>query len=179
MRNILYKSENIIPWDTQSAFKMSSYNTVCEDNMVFCYIKAYVHKTDLVICSYCFTEEPADYANMHLYLGVNAAAGGEIIRIDYGYNGIEATESGLPRSAVTFRSFKADDEQGFYWCGEITIDGSFIAQHSGSPLEEKSILTLNLTQSFKNGDTAALFGDVTEKEYNRATEAQAFVVLNY
>ncbi len=180
MQNILYKSENIIPWDTQSAFKMNSYSAQCEENMVFFYMKAYVHKSDLVLCSYCFTEKPAEYANMHLYLGLSPENSDDIIKIDYGYNGIENMPGNMKAaSAVEYRSFKADDEQGFYWCGEIRIKGDFIAEYSGRPLREKSILTMNLTQSFENGDMAALFGDVTVKGYNRAADTQVFVVLNY
>ncbi len=180
MQNILYKSENIIPWDTQSAFKMNSYNTTVEENMVFCYMKAYVHKNDLVLCSYCFTETPAEYANMHLYLGLSLENNDEIIRIDYGFSGIENMPEIMKNDgAVEYRSFKADDEQGFYWCGEIRIKSNFIEEYSGIILQEKSILTINLQQSFENGDAAALFGDVSAPEYNRADNTQVFVVLNY
>ena len=65
MRNIIYKSENIIPWDTQSAFKMNSYNAQVEEHMVFCYLKSYVHGGNLVLCSYCFTEHPQGKDNIH------------------------------------------------------------------------------------------------------------------
>jgi len=180
VQNILYKSESIIPWDTQSAFKMNSYNASCEENMVFCYMKAYVHKNDLVLCSYCFTETPAEYANMHLYLGLNPEKNNEIIRIDYGFNGIENMPESMKNSGtVEYRSFKADDEQGFYWCGEIRVKSSFVEKYCGTALQEKSILTINLEQSFENGDSAALFGDVTAPEYNRADNTRVFVVLNY
>ena len=180
MRNILYKSDNIIPWDTQSAFKMNSYSVQCEENMIFCYLKAYVHKSDLVLCSYCFTEKPAEYANMHLYLGLGAEKSSDKICIDYGYSGIENMPEDMKTAAgAEFRSFRADDEQGFYWCGEIRIKGEYISLLSGNFLQERSILTINLTQSFDNGDMAALFGDVSAKGYNREAEAETFVVLNY
>ncbi|MBR5521304.1 MAG: hypothetical protein IKU54_04835 [Oscillospiraceae bacterium] len=180
MENILYKSENIIPWDTQSAFKMNSYRAHKEEHMVFCYMKSYVHKNDLVLCSYCFTEKPADGANMHLYLGLNPENPDNVIVINYGFDGIESLVTDKPAdNAVTYRSFKADDEQGFYWCGEIKIDGGFIAEHYGTELMEKSILTMNLTQTFPDGDMAVLFGDAECDGYDRTAEMKVFVVLNY
>ncbi|MBQ8604692.1 MAG: hypothetical protein IJ410_07620 [Oscillospiraceae bacterium] len=180
MQNILYKSENIIPWDTQSAFKMTSYRVQREENMVFCYMKAYVHQNDLVLCSYCFTEKPAPFANMHLYLGLDRENPEKVIKINYGYDGIESIQSDKMTVAdVIYRSFKADDEQGFYWCGEITIDGDFIRGYSGTSLQEKSLLTMNLTQSFENGDFAVLFGNAEDQEYKRTANMGVFVVLNY
>ena len=177
MQNILYKSENIIPWDTQSAFKMNSYNVRCEENMVFCYMKAYVHRDDLVLCSYCFTEKPAEGANMHLYLGLDEKNPEKNIRIDYGYDGIACVN--CEGADISYRSFRADDEQGFYWCGEITVKGGFIREYSGRNLQEKSILTINLTQDFPGEDFATLFGDAQQADFNRADNMAVFVVLNY
>ena len=178
MENILYKSENIIPWDTQSAFKMNSYNTTVEENMVFCYMKAYVHKKDLVLCSYCFTEKPADGANMHLYLAVCESSDTHVI--DYGFGGIAGVQSAtMTADDIEYRTFKADDEQGFYWCGEITVKGDFIEKLCGRPLAEKSIVRLNLTQTFANGDKAALYGNAQSTGFDRAAEMKVFVVLDY
>ena len=63
MQNIIYKSRGQIPWDTQSAFKATNYKSRCEEHMVYCYLKSYVHGADLVICTYCFTAEPEKNAD--------------------------------------------------------------------------------------------------------------------
>ncbi len=181
MHNIIYKSESIIPWDTQSAFKMTSYNTHKEENMVFCYLKAYVHKSDLVLCSYCFTENVSDYANMRLYLNLNPEKSTDFLTIDYGFGGIAtACFNGKScKEKLVFNSFKTDDEQGYYWCGEITIPHRFIKETSGALPEEKSLITMNMTQTFTDGDLAVLFGDRRDENYIPQENARVFVVLNY
>ena len=183
MGNIIYKSENIIPWDTQSAFKMTSYNTQLEEHMVFCYLKSYVHQGNLVLCSYCFTENPVGNGNMHIYLNLDAADRNKILQLDFGYEGIGNISLGgeavMDRHCISFRPFKTDDEQGFYWCGEIVIDKDTIRNLYGTALEEKSIFTLNMTQTFENGDFSVLFGDACEKDYSPQENMNVFVVLNY
>ncbi len=183
MENIIYKSENIIPWDTQSAFKMTSYKTVVEDHMVFCYLKGYVHKGNLVLCSYCFTENPVGDDNMHIYLNLDMAQKDKVLQLDFGYEGVSnvsfADKPVEDKDIVSFRPFKTDDEQGFYWCGEIVIDKNTINSLYGVQLDEKSIFTLNMTQTFDNGDFCTLFGDACEKDYTPQENMNVFVVLNY
>lgn len=182
MQNIIYRSENIIPWDTQSAFKMTSYKTEKEEHMVFCYLKSYVHGGNLVLCSYCFAEKPEGNDNIHLYLNLSPNTIG-LMQIDFGYEGIRnITFNGLDisdRRNISLHPFKTDDEQGFYWCGEIVIDKSIISQLWNTALEEKSIFTLNMTQTFNNGDFSVLFGNADEENYRPENNMNVFLILNY
>ena len=182
MRNIIYKSENIIPWDTQSAFKMNSYTAQVEEHMVFCYLKSYVHGGNLVLCSYCFTEHPQGKDNIHLYLNLSPDKNGAVMQIDYGYDGmgkIVYDKKEITGDGISLNCFKTDDEQGFYWCGEITVDKAAVNQLWNTDLEEKSIFTLNMTQTFENGDFSGLFGDVTKVDYLAENNMNVFLVLNY
>lgn len=186
MRNIIYKSDSTLPWDTQSAFKMTSYNASVEENMVFCYIKAYIHQNDFVLCSYCFVENPDGDDNLRLFLNLNPECGNDLLQIDFGYGGISSAllkKSGNTeinyKDEITFSSFKADDEQGFYWCGEIRIPRRSVEKMFNVSLKEKSIIRLNMLQKFSNGDFSSLFGDTAHPDYLRADNMEIFVVLNY
>ena len=183
MENIIYKSENIIPWDTQSAFKMTSYNTTKEENMVFCYLKSYVHGRDLVLCSYCFVENPAGNDNIHLYINLAPENRDKLLEIRFGYEGMGSLllADKIPATAdgVKYRCFKTDDEQGFYWCGEIVLEESFIMENFGIKLEERSIFTMNMVQDFGGGEYSVLCGDATVPGYNPAENMGVFNVLDY
>ena len=183
MQNIVYKSDSIIPWDTQSAFKMTSYKTETEQNMVFCYLKGYVHGGDLVLCSYCFTENPVGDNNIQIYANLSPENKDKVLQLNFGFEGISKltlegkdVEGG---QGITFHPFKADDEQGFYWCGEIVISKEAINTLYGAKLEEGSIFTLNMVQSFDNGDFSTLFGDADSEEFSRVENMNVFLVLNY
>lgn len=185
MRNIIYKSDSTLPWDTQSAFKMTSYNTSVEENMVFCYVKAYIHQNDFVLCSYCFVENPDNSDNLQLFLNLNPEQAGGFLQINFGYNGISSaimkkgdSEKDY-KEKTSFSSFKADDEQGFYWCGEIRIPMELSKEIFNVTLREKSIISLNMVQKFSNGDFSCLFGDSTAADYSPADNMEIFVVLNY
>ena len=183
MHNIIYRSENIIPWDTQSAFKMTGYNTVCEEHMIFCYLKGYVHRGNMVLCSYCFTENPAGNDNIHLYINLSPEEKEKVLQIDFGFEGIKSVylegKDVTDKGYVSLRPFKTDDEQGFYWCGEITISSDALAEMYGVQLAEGSIFTLNMTQTFAGGDFSVLFGDACEENYSPADNMNVFVILNY
>ena len=182
MRNIIYKSENIIPWDTQSAFKMNSYNAHLEEHMVFCYLKSYVHGGNLVLCSYCFTEHPQGKDNIHLYLNLSPDKNGAVMQIDYGYDGmgkIVYDKKEITGEGISLNCFKTDDEQGFYWCGEIRIPAAFTQEYAGTSLGEKSIVAINMVQDFTGGDYAVLFGIAEEKNYIPENNMDVFVILNY
>ena len=183
MGNIIYKSDNIIPWDTQSAFKMTNYRVSVEENMIFCYLKAYVHGGDLVLCSYCFTEHPQGNDNIHLYINLNPENRDNILKIDFGFDGVkEISFRGQPVTGthpVEYRPFKTDDEQGFYWCGELVIKAETIKQLANSCLEENSVLTLNMSQTFENGDCSVLFGNPEQENFMAENNMDVFVVLNY
>ena len=182
MHNIIYKSDSILPWDTQSAFKMTSYKTDKEEHMVFCYLKGYVHGQDLVLCSYNFTENPSGDDNMELFLNLSPEKDKEnILKITYGYDGVKSAVIGGVdyKDSIDFRKFKANDEQGFYWCGEIVLSHKIIKKLWYSIIQEKDIITLNMVQKFDNGDFSVLCGDATENNYNPESDMEVFVVLNY
>ena len=183
MQNIIYKSGNIIPWDTQSAFKMTSYNCSMEEHMVFCYLKAYVHGKDLVLCSYCFSENPKRGKNLQLYINLNPENMDKVLKIEYDYFGLGnmyLSEKQLQdTSGIGYSSFRTDDEQGFYWCGETVIKTDAIARLAGTQLEEKSVVTLNLVQTFENGDFSVLCGDATAEKYMPEENMGVFVILDY
>lgn len=88
MQNIIYKSRGQIPWDTQSAFKATNYKSRCEEHMVYCYLKSYVHGADLVICTYCFTAEPEKNADISLYLNLNPELG-KTLCLNFGFDNLE------------------------------------------------------------------------------------------
>lgn len=179
--NIIYRSAQPLPWDTQSAFKLTSYKSGCEDTMVFCYLKGYIHGDRLVLCSYCFVENPGE-EKLALYLRPNGEKAGELLCVEYGFEGIKdcfaVTENGEKekREFPDFSSFKSDDEQGFYWCGEITLP----LDDLDSRMEKgENIICLNLVLSFPGGDFAALCPDVCRPDYSPEDNLEVFVVLNY
>ncbi len=182
MQNIIYKSDNIIPWDTQSAFKMMNYYTRLEEHMVFCYLKSYVHKNDLVLCSYCFEEQPKGCDKLHLYINPQPEVSADYIKVDFGFDGVSSAMFGAYdlTGDIAYSSFKADDEQGFYWCGEIIIPAHVLKEHRNVVLREKGIITMNMVQSFENGDTSVLFANrQTENRSSARDDMSIFVVLNY
>ncbi len=182
MGNIIYRSENIIPWDTQSAFKMTGYNVSCEEHMIFCYLKAYVQGGNLVLCSYCFTENPVGNDNIHLYINFNPENRADVLKADFGFEGVNNISfrgMAVEKDSIGFRPFKTDDEQGFYWCGELVIKAETIKQLTGVKLEENSIFTLNMVQSFENGDFGVLFGNPLAECYRPEEHMDIFLVLNY
>ncbi len=181
MQNIIYKSDNIIPWDTQSAFKMTGYKSSCEENMVFCYVKTYVHGGDLVLCSYCFDEHPGEKSNMRLYINASPENREKYFKIDFGFNGISCADfsGAMLKDGIFYNSFKTDDEQGFYWCGEITLSKDLLKELCDIELKEKSLVTINMVQNFDNGDFSVLYGNRQDDNYNPVDNMEVFVVLNY
>lgn len=182
--NIIYLSDSVIPWDTQSAFKLTAYNASSEENMVFCYFKAYVRGEDLILCSYCFKEHPAGKEDLRLYLTLHPEKNDDVLKIVYGFDGIGSVEMKnkniIPDTyGISFYPFKADDEQGFYWCGEITIPGNICRQMFGSALKDGDLLAINLVESFPGGDYMALENRQLGSEYNPCENMQTFVVLRY
>ncbi|MEG1862710.1 MAG: hypothetical protein RR198_03795 [Oscillospiraceae bacterium] len=186
MQNIIYKSDAIIPWDTQSAFKMNSYCTQKEENMVFCYLKQYVKGEDLLVCTYCFRENPTGKNDLRLLVNLNPEKFRGYIAVDFGFEGISCSELLSQEGAVKisedtigFSAFKADDEQGFYWCAELTFSKEVIEKLFSTILKEGALVTLNLLQNFSDGDFACLFGDAQEKNYSPEENMGVFVILNY
>ena len=106
----------------------------------------------------------------------------DVLKIDFGYEGICSTSfrnMDTDKNIADFRAFKTDDEQGFYWCGEITLKAHRIKELYGISLEENSIFTLNMVQSFDNGDFGALYGNRLEEKYSPAENMELFLILNY
>lgn len=181
MQRVIYKSETIVPWDTQSAFKMTSYTAKSEENMIFCYLKAYVHGGDLVLCSYCFSEHPRGRKDLRMYINPFPENQEKPIKIVFGYEGVDFADTcGIDLSElIEYHSFKSDDEQGFYWCGEIRLGKKLIWDIYGTELKEKSLVTMNMVQHFENGDISVLFGNASDKNYNPVENMEVFAVLNY
>lgn len=186
MQNIIYKSDNIIPWDTQSAFKMTSYNCHKEENMVFCYLKAYVHKNDLTLCSYCFKANPEGNKDIALLINLNPENTDKNLILTFGYDGISEVKYGqagkekvLVSDILAYSPFKADDEQGFYWCGQIVLSEELINKYFSTTIEEGNIINLNMVQNFSDGDYSVLCGDASEDEYDALENMENFVVMSY
>ena len=158
MSNIIYKSNVTIPWETQSAFKMKEYHVGREDDMVYCYLKAYVRNGDLILNSFQFIEEPEGNDSMTVLVRIPFEGDAAGLTVTYGYDGISKVEgAGCAASDIVFNSYKADDEQGFYWCGEITLSEKVIEQTFNTKLAENMNVGLNLRQNFSDGNYAVLF----------------------
>lgn len=182
MQNIIYKSRGQIPWDTQSAFKATNYKSRCEEHMVYCYLKSYVHGADLVICTYCFTAEPEKNADISLYLNLNPELG-KTLCLNFGFDNLEdvyfTDGEKISADGISLECFKANDEQGFYWCGQITIGRHKIKQLFDTVPEEKSVITINFVKTFENGDFCALAGAPAGENYKPEDNFETFVILNY
>ena len=185
MQRIIYTSPNKIEWDAQSAFKITNYYTDREDHMVFCYLKQYVQNGDLKLCTFCFDKEPSGRNDLQLCLNLNPVSCDSCLQLEFGIDGIEKillTNGNAPTvlsdGQVQYHSFRSNDQQGYYWCGEIPFRKEFIEQYFHTFLEEKSIILLNFYKTFKNSDDyACLFPD--NRADSKCCSMQEFVVLNY
>jgi len=188
LQKIIYCSPSKIEWDAQSAFKITNYYTQREDHMVFCYLKQYVHNGDLKICTFCFDKEAAGKNDLRLCLNLNPVISDNYIQLEFGIDGIDkifkvngGTLTAItPDFPVQYHSFSSNDQQGYYWCGEITLSKEFIRHHFYTCLEEKSIILLNYYKIFSDSDDyACLFPDEKNDISARTDSMQEFVVLNY
>ncbi|MEG2927965.1 MAG: hypothetical protein RR846_00325 [Oscillospiraceae bacterium] len=195
MRRIIYSSQGRIEWDAQSAFKLTNYYTDLEEHMVFCYLRQYVEAGSLKLCTYCFDSTAAGKQDLVLSLNPNPEHQSGYLNLTFGIDGIECLEKitepcnssalpikceGLAADSIAFSSHKANDQQGYYWCGEITLSKDFLAENFGAHLGEKSILALNMYKLFlPSGDYASLFPDNINDKNKRSDFMQEFVVLNY
>jgi hypothetical protein len=159
MGNIIYNSSISIPWETQGAFKMREYHVNREDDMVYCYLKAYVRNGSLILNSFQFIEDPEGNDSMTALINIPFGKTHARLLITYGYEGISRVEGGCAASDIIFNSYKSDDEQGFYWCGEINIPETVIEQISNTKLAENMSIGLNLRQNFEDGGYAVLFDE--------------------
>ena len=191
MQKIIYTSPNKIDWDAQSAFKLTNYYTDDENCMVFCYLKQYVENGNLKICTFCFDKEAAGKNDLQLCLNLNPEVQSGFIAMDFGIDGISAVSSVCTETnsidpicadeeGISYHSFKSNDQQGFYWCGEITFSVDFIRRHFGTFITEESIIVLNLYRLFPGrNDYACLFPDPCNNILTKGEYMQEFVVLRY
>lgn len=186
MQRIIYTSPYKIEWDAQSAFKITNYYTDREDHMVFCYLKQYVQDGDLKLCTYCFDSNATGKNDLQLYMNLNPVSTDSCLQIIFGIDGIGKTAviNGGTASEIEqqnypqYRSFTSNDQQGYYWCGELTLSKEFTERHFGTVLREKSIILLNFYKTFsESNDYACLFPD--DNTDSKPDSMQEFVVLNY
>ena len=188
MQKIIYSSPSKIEWDAQSAFKITNYYTDTENHMIFCYLKQYVQNGNLHLCTYCFDKEATGKNDLQLCFNLNPEQGEKYIHMEFGVEGIDtvfSVEGGSSAKVaqdkgISYRSFTSNDQQGYYWCGEITFDKDFIKEHFDTLLDEKSIILMNFYKIFPDcGDYACLFPDNKNDILAKADSMQEFVVLKY
>lgn len=193
LHRIIYTSQNKIDWDVQSAFKLTNYYTEVEEHMVFCYLRMFVQSGALKLCTYCFDKEASGTKDMELCLNLNPEKSSLYLHMSFGIDGINAVEivspdalqgdSLIPVTAKDFmeyHSHMANDQQGYYWCGEITIYTDWIEEVFDTLLGEKSILSLNLYKIFEDSkDYASLFPANINDKLKQADFMREFVVLKY
>lgn len=187
MQKIIYTSNRKIEWDAQSAFKVTNYYTDKENCMVFCYLKQYVHNGELKLCTYCFDKEAEGTRDLQLCFNLNPEMYSKYIHMEFGIDGInnvclvnDKTIETVNCDGITYHSFKSNDQQGFYWCGEISLSKDFIKNFFDACLDEKSIILLNMYKIFPPAeDYASLFPDDTNNISGKADSMGEFVVLKY
>lgn len=191
MQRIIYTSPNKIEWDAQSAFKLTNYYTDDENCMVFCYLKQYVEDGSLKICTFCFDKEPVGKNDLQLCFNLNPENQRDFMAVDFGIDGISSIKTVSAENScqndmetdlegLSFHTFKSNDQQGFYWCAEITMSAEFISRYFDTVLKENSIVLMNLYRLFPGrSDYACLFCDPCNTLLTKGEYLQEFVVLNY
>lgn len=157
--------------------------------MVFCYLKQYVQNGDLKLCSFCFDSEAAGKKDMQLCFNLNPVKQDGFVHLEFGIDGINRAEfintdtgiaTEIPTDAIGYRAFKTNDQQGYYWCGEITVSADIVKKYFDTYLEEKSIILLNFYKIFEgSSDHASLFPDEKNIVAEKHRYMEEFVVLNY
>ncbi|MBR2029013.1 MAG: hypothetical protein IKA10_08520 [Oscillospiraceae bacterium] len=157
--------------------------------MVFCYIKQYVSDGCLKLCTYCFDSEAQGKKDLQLCLNPNPVHTEKFFHLEFGIDGINRFELINPHTGETtdadagrlqYRSFRTNDQQGYYWCGEITVPAQLINEYFATFLEEKSIILLNFYRIFENStDHASLFPDSENNIFNKHRTMEEFIILNY
>ncbi|MBQ7283363.1 MAG: hypothetical protein IJW74_00700 [Oscillospiraceae bacterium] len=189
MHRIIYSSPNKIEWDAQSAFKITNYYTEKEECMIFCYLKQYVHNGTLKLCSFCFDSEAAGKKDLQLCFNLNPEHSTDFILMEFGIDGINSavlvspenkSAENLSSDMFSYRAFKTNDQQGYYWCGEISVSKEFIRQYFDTELKEQSIILLNFYKIFDGiKDYGCLFPDGNSNISCKGETMQEFVILNY
>ena len=154
--------------------------------MVFCYLKQYVQAGQLKLCTFCFDSEAKGKNDMQLFFNLNPAVSDSYVHMEFGIDGIDsihlvngsAEEIGC--EGISFRSYTSNDQQGYYWCGEITLSQQFISRYFDTYLDEAGIILLNMYRIFPGSkDFASLFPDSKNDILAKADSMQEFVILKY
>ena len=189
MHKIIYSSPNKTDWDAQSAFKITNYYTDKEECMIFCYLKQYVSAGSLKLCTYCFDSQAKGKKDLQLCLNLNPVISKNFIHMETGIDGINRLELVKPSTGeilslnpdvLQYHTFRTNDQQGFYWCGEITVPADFIKEYFNTFLKEQSIILLNFYKVFENcQDYASLFPDETNNISDKHNTMEEFIILDY
>ena len=189
MHKIIYSSPNKIDWDAQSAFKITNYYTDKEECMIFCYLKQYVQNGALKFCTFCFDREASGKKDLQLCFNLNPEKSDSFVHLEFGIDGLNhiytvnpesKTKVEIPADCLEYRSFRTNDQQGYYWCGEITVSSEFISRYFDTALKEQSIILLNFYKVFADTDDyACLFPDENNNIICKSESMQEFVILNY
>ncbi len=188
MSDIIYTSNTIIPWDTQSAFKLTNYNVSKEEHMIFAYLKTFIQNENLYLCSFCFNKNPYGKKDLQLSLNLNPENSKSFLHIEYGIDGVssillvsEDTKTiNLDTDLIDFTTFLGDDEQGHYWAFEIIINKDIIKKYFSVSLIENSIMAFNLHQVYNNSND---FSSIIKTKENSFTEKmnnlKQVLIFNY
>ncbi|MEG1800352.1 MAG: hypothetical protein RR273_00120 [Oscillospiraceae bacterium] len=195
MRRIIYSCKDKIDWDAQSAFKLTNYYTDLENHRVFSYLNQYVENGAIKICTYCFDSEAVGTQDISIAINPNPEQQSDYLSLVFGIDGLGCCEKvSVPQKSsadgaqcapiaakeIGYHAYKANDQQGYYWCGEITLTKEFLEHTFAAQIGEKSIITLNMYKLFSGcSDYAALFEDNINDKNKRSDFMQEFVVLNY
>jgi hypothetical protein len=157
--------------------------------MVFCYLKQYVSQGCLKLCTYCFDSQAQGKKDVQLCINPNPVHTDNFFHIELGIDGINRFELIAPETKtiksvdsekLQYRSFKTNDQQGYYWCGELTVSAELIKEFFDTCLKEKSILLLNFYKIFENSnDYASLFPDEHNDILNKHRTMEEFIILDY
>ncbi len=186
MSDIIYCSNNIIPWDTQSAFKITNYNVLIEEHMIFCYLKSFVCDSSLNLCSFCFNQNPTGKKDLQLSLNLNPLKSNSFLHIEYGIDGIdnafiisESEKMPVDTNLIKTNVFTGDDEQGYYWAFELSISKEFIEEYFSTKLIETSLISFNLHQVYENSNDFSSIVKTLDTSYKEKMNKQKQVLIFY
>ena len=182
MPKIIYRRGQVLPWDTQSAFKMKYYTSQEDKNTVFCYLKGYVLGDDLSLCVYFFEDVPTQRDKLTLSLNLTPQRKDSILKIRFGYRGVNSRTycgKAVDSVPVKFKSYKANDEQGYYWCAEISLAGDKAKEIFGDKALGENILAMNLVRHFEDGNLGSLSSAGKTADEDILNTMEIFTVIDY
>ena len=184
MSNILYASDRVIPWETQSAFNMKHYNGTDDKNTAYCYMKGYVLCGDLKLCVYFFEQRPCGRDKLTAYIGLDPDKPQKVLICDFGYGGAGQAFFGEntlreDENPLEISSYQASDEQGYYWYSELTLKKRDIKKYFGCDIKEKSVITLNIVRHFADGHFGGLARPQNPADADPGKNMEKFTILNF